>query len=64
MGCVGQKGTFSTCTVWYVEALARPGRFEHTRYVFEKILTYANHVVTDRRRIRAVGAFWCAFMSI
>ena len=27
-GLQGQEGTFSLCTFWYVEALARAGRLE------------------------------------
>ncbi|HEY3184645.1 MAG TPA: glycoside hydrolase family 15 protein [Gaiellaceae bacterium] len=43
-GLVGREGTFSICTFWYVEALARAGRLEEARLTFEKMLTYANHV--------------------
>jgi pentatricopeptide repeat protein len=43
-GIVGREGTFSICTFWYVEALARAGRLEEARLAFEKMLTYANHV--------------------
>ena len=43
-GLDGTEGTFSICTFWYVEALARAGRLEEARLAFEKMLTYANHV--------------------
>jgi GH15 family glucan-1,4-alpha-glucosidase len=43
-GLVGREGTFSICTFWYVEALARAGRLEEARLAFEKMLTYANHL--------------------
>jgi GH15 family glucan-1,4-alpha-glucosidase len=43
-GLRGDEGTFSMCTFWYVEALARSGRLEKARRVFEKMLTYANHL--------------------
>ena len=43
-GLRGSEGTFSLCTFWYVEALARSGRLEQARIVFEKMLTYANHL--------------------
>jgi GH15 family glucan-1,4-alpha-glucosidase len=43
-GLRGSEGTFSLCTFNYVDALARAGRTEHARVVFEKMLTYANHV--------------------
>jgi GH15 family glucan-1,4-alpha-glucosidase len=40
----GGGGTFSLCTFWYVEALARAGRLEEARRVVEKRLTYASHL--------------------
>ena len=40
----GAEGTFSICSFWYVEALARAGRLEEARLAFEKMLTYANHL--------------------
>ncbi len=43
-GLEGREGTFSICSFWYVEALARAGRLEDARLAFEKMLTYANHV--------------------
>lgn len=36
--------TFTVCGFWYVEALARLGHKEEARDVFEKMLTYTNHV--------------------
>jgi GH15 family glucan-1,4-alpha-glucosidase len=41
-GLEGSEGTFSMCSFWYVEALARSGRIEHARYAFEKMRSYAN----------------------
>jgi GH15 family glucan-1,4-alpha-glucosidase len=43
-GLDGEEGTFSICTFWYVEALARAGRVDEARLAFEKMLTYANHL--------------------
>ncbi len=43
-GLAGREGTFSICTFWYVEALARAGRLDDARLIFEKMLTYANHL--------------------
>jgi GH15 family glucan-1,4-alpha-glucosidase len=43
-GLDGAEGTFSICTFWYVEALARAGRIPEARITFEKMLTYANHL--------------------
>jgi GH15 family glucan-1,4-alpha-glucosidase len=43
-GLDGDEGTFSICSFWYVEALARSGRLAEARLAFEKMLTYANHL--------------------
>ena len=43
-GLDGDEGTFTICSFWYVEALAASGRVREARLVFEKILTYANHL--------------------
>lgn len=43
-GCTGAEGTFSMCTFWYAECLARAGDPRQGRYIFEKMLGYANHV--------------------
>jgi GH15 family glucan-1,4-alpha-glucosidase len=43
-GLRGSEGTFSLCTFSYVDALARAGHVREARLVFEKMLTYANHV--------------------
>jgi GH15 family glucan-1,4-alpha-glucosidase len=43
-GLEGDEGTFSICSFWYVEALARAGRLDEARLAFEKQLTYANHL--------------------
>jgi GH15 family glucan-1,4-alpha-glucosidase len=43
-GLLGHEGTFSICTYWYVDALARSGRLEEARLTFEKMATYSNHV--------------------
>jgi pentatricopeptide repeat protein len=41
---VGEEGTFSLCTFWLVEALTRAGRIAEARFVFEQMLSYANHL--------------------
>ncbi len=43
-GLQGSEGTFSMCTFWYVDALARSGRLDDARLTFEKMLTYSNHL--------------------
>ena len=43
-GLAGSEGTFSMCTFWYVDCLARAGRIEEARLIFEKMLHYAGHL--------------------
>jgi len=43
-GLPGQEGTFCMCTFWYAECLARSGDPLMARFIFEKMLGYANHV--------------------
>lgn len=43
-GVGGREGTFSTCSFWYVECLARGGDLKKARFVFEKALGFANHL--------------------
>jgi hypothetical protein len=49
------EGTFSICTFWYVDALARSGRLEAARLVFEKMFTYANHLGLYAEEIGLTG---------
>ena len=43
-GLRGAEGTFSICTFWYIDALTLSGRLDEARLVFDKMLTYANHL--------------------
>lgn len=43
-GLAGSQGTFTVCTFWYVENLARAGRLDDARRAFERTLTYANEL--------------------
>ena len=43
-GLTGDEGTFSMCSFWYVECLSRLGDLQQARFVFEKMLGYANHL--------------------
>ncbi|HKF78907.1 MAG TPA: glycoside hydrolase family 15 protein [Candidatus Dormibacteraeota bacterium] len=54
-GLRGHEGTFSICTFWYVDALARSGRLEEARLVFEKMLTYANDLGLFSEEIGPTG---------
>ncbi len=54
-GLAGDEGTFSLCTFWYVDALARAGRLDEARLTFEKMLTYANHLGLYSEEIGPTG---------
>jgi GH15 family glucan-1,4-alpha-glucosidase len=54
-GLLGEEGTFSICTFWYVDALARSGRLEQARLTFEKMFTYANHLGLYAEEIGQTG---------
>jgi GH15 family glucan-1,4-alpha-glucosidase len=54
-GLRGVEGTFSMCTFWYAEALARAGRVSEAALVFEKMLTYANHLGLYAEQIGPTG---------
>jgi GH15 family glucan-1,4-alpha-glucosidase len=43
-GLAGPEGTFSMCSFWYVECLSRAGDLQQARFLFEKMLGYANHL--------------------
>ena len=43
-GLSGGEGSFSMCTFWLAEALSRAGRVSQARLIFEKMLSYANHL--------------------
>jgi GH15 family glucan-1,4-alpha-glucosidase len=38
------EGTFTICSFWYAECLSRGGDLQQARFVFEKVLGYANHL--------------------
>ncbi|GAA2143889.1 glycoside hydrolase family 15 protein [Nocardioides koreensis] len=54
-GLTGTEATFSMCSFWWVEALARAGRLDEARLAFEKMLTYANHVGLYSEEIGPTG---------
>ena len=67
-GLDGREGSFSLCSFWYVEALTRAGRLDEARLVFEKMLSYANHVGLYSEEIgdagEALGNFPQAFTHL
>jgi len=43
-GLTGSEGSFTTCSFWYIEALARSGDVAGARLLFEKMIGYGNHL--------------------
>jgi GH15 family glucan-1,4-alpha-glucosidase len=54
-GLPGKEGTFSMCTFWLAECLARSGDPLQGRFIFEKMLGYANHVGLYSEELGAEG---------
>ncbi|HEY3907357.1 MAG TPA: glycoside hydrolase family 15 protein [Streptosporangiaceae bacterium] len=54
-GLRGSEGTFSLCTFWYVDALARAGRLDEAQLIFEKMHSYANHLGLYSEEIGQTG---------
>jgi GH15 family glucan-1,4-alpha-glucosidase len=54
-GLRGSEGTFTLCSFWWVDALARSGRLEEAQLTFEKMLTYANHLGLYAEEIGLTG---------
>ncbi len=54
-GMSGKEGTFSACSFWMAEALARAGRVDEARLMLEKMMTYSNHVGLFSEEIGATG---------
>jgi pentatricopeptide repeat protein len=67
-GLSGDEGTFSMCTFWLVEALSRAGRVQEARLIFEKMLSYSNHLGLYSEQIgpcgEALGNFPQAFTHL
>lgn len=43
-GLRGVEGSFTACSFWFIECLARSHQTEKARLLFEKMLSYANHL--------------------
>ncbi|WP_235919420.1 glycoside hydrolase family 15 protein [Aureimonas psammosilenae] len=54
-GLSGQEGAFTTCSFWYVEALARSGFVSEARFMFEKLHAYANHLGLYSEELSTTG---------
>jgi GH15 family glucan-1,4-alpha-glucosidase len=64
----GHEGTFSVCSFWLVENLARSGKADEALLMFEKMLTYANPLGLYGEQIglsgEALGNFPQAFTHL
>jgi GH15 family glucan-1,4-alpha-glucosidase len=54
-GLPGREGFFSVCSFWLVEAMARAGNVEEAQLLFEKLLSYANHLGLYSEEISSRG---------
>ncbi len=67
-GLPGDEGTFTVCTFWLVEVLARSGKLDEARLLFEKMLTYASSLGLYAEEIgpsgEAMGNFPQAFTHL
>ena len=43
-GLAGEEGSFTPCSFWFVECLARADQVEKAREMFEKLLAHGNHL--------------------
>jgi GH15 family glucan-1,4-alpha-glucosidase len=67
-GIPGGEGSFTACSFWYIECLARVGELEKAQLLFEKLLGYANHLGLYSEQIgpsgQHVGNFPQAFTHL
>ena len=67
-GFSSEEGSFSICSFWLVECLARAGRLEEARLSLEKMFSYANHLGLFAEEIgpsgEALGNFPQAFTHL
>lgn len=54
-GLPGGEGSFTACSFWYVECLARAGDLEKAQLLFEKLLACANHLGLYSEELGANG---------
>lgn len=53
----GAEGTFSICSFWYIECIARSGDLQRARFLFEKMLGYANSLGLFSEQLGSKGEF-------
>lgn len=67
-GLDGDEGSFTICSFWFCEALARAGRVEQARTLFDKLLTYSSPLGLFSEQIgpsgRQIGNYPQAFTHL
>lgn len=67
-GLDGDEGSFTMCSFWYVETLARAGRLNEARSMFDRLLSYASPTGLFSEEIgpngRLIGNFPQAFTHL
>ena len=68
-GLPGEEGAFLPCTLWLVSCLAKLGRTDEAREIFNRVVAVANDVGLfseeyDTKRKRLVGNFPQAFTHV
>lgn len=54
-GLPGKEGSFTACSFWYIECLARAHQVEKARLLFDKMLGYANHLGLYSEQLGSAG---------
>jgi GH15 family glucan-1,4-alpha-glucosidase len=54
-GLPGTEGSFTACSFWRVECLARAGELEKAQLLFEKLIGYVNHLELYSEELGANG---------
>lgn len=54
-GLGGEEGTFTMCSFWYIECLAKMGRLDEAVENFEKMIGYGNHLGLFAEQISKSG---------
>lgn len=67
-GLEGDEGSFTICSFWYAEALARSGRVDEARSLFDRLLSYGSPTGVFSEEIgpdgRMIGNFPQAFTHL
>lgn len=53
----GSEGTFSICSLWYIESISRMGDLQQARFLFEKMQSYGNELGLFSEQLSRSGEF-------